>query len=376
MVRISHPIFVGRDVEAMIDSGAQPNVIKINVLDPSTTIDISKKRCIIGVSSEPIPTIGTIRLKIDEFVEDEFLVVAKNFPIPACVILDAHFCEINTAKIDFKTNIFGNGRVRIPLEISFTELIPGKSTKHVVARARRDITGGLIARTGLGIQGVYIPPCKVKNFGGEVLVPIQNDNLQRMEIRLRIVPLVTMEEKTYYKHWQGVKVPDYLDDDASGCIGPVPVHNQTSFLLDSIKQNNQSRREIDSELRCASENNSINNFTLAETTAQTNGSMNFTLAKFDAQRNGLSNYKLAETAAQTNGFSNFTLAETSAQTNGLSNFTLAEIDAQTNGLSNFKLAETAAQTVLQILNSRKPPRKQTVFKILHSRKPPRKQTAA
>ena len=225
MVRISHPIFIGRGVEAMIDSGAQPNVIKVNVLDPATTIDISGNRCIIGVSAEPMPTIGSIRLKIDEFVEDEFLVVAKNFPIPACVILGAHFCEINSAKIDFRTNIFGNQRVRIPFEISFSELIPGKSTKYAVARARRDVTEGLIARTELGILGVYILPCKVKNFGGEVLVPIRNDNLERMETRLPIVPLVTIEEKTYYKHWLGVKLADYPDDGASGCVGPVPVRN-------------------------------------------------------------------------------------------------------------------------------------------------------
>ena len=191
-----------------------------------------------------MPTIGTIRLKINKFAVDEFLVVAKNFPLSTSVILGAHFCEINTAKIDFETNIFANGRVRIPYKISLTALIPGKTTKYVAARARHDVTEGLIARTELGIQGVYVPPCRVKNFGVEVLVPIRNDNLETMKIRLPVVPLVTVEEKTYYKHWLGAKLPDYPDDDASEYIGPVPIHNQTPFLLDSIKQNNQLRIQI------------------------------------------------------------------------------------------------------------------------------------
>ena len=66
-------------------------------------------------------------------------------------------------------------------------------------------------------------------------------------------------------------------------VGPVPVHNQTPFLFDSIKQNNQLRRKIDSELHHASENNSNDDFKLAETATQTNGLANFEFAETAAQ---------------------------------------------------------------------------------------------
>ena len=98
-----------RQLDLMIDSGSQGNVIRINVLPPSVRINYHDKIWIKGISNEHLITIGTVSLKIIN-QRIVFHVIQDELQIPYDGILGVEFLNINKAIMDFNNkNLYLNG---------------------------------------------------------------------------------------------------------------------------------------------------------------------------------------------------------------------------------------------------------------------------
>lgn len=76
----------------MVDTGAEPNLIKLGALKPHTQVNAKEETKFSGVTSDTITTLGTTNVTLfgERF---EFYVVPDSFPIPMCGILGRPFLE-------------------------------------------------------------------------------------------------------------------------------------------------------------------------------------------------------------------------------------------------------------------------------------------
>lgn len=76
----------------MIDTGAQPNIIKKELIKDPLMINEDNTTSIVGIDKDPIKTIGLIRVKIDNYGKlRQFLVVSDDFVIQTNALVGAMF---------------------------------------------------------------------------------------------------------------------------------------------------------------------------------------------------------------------------------------------------------------------------------------------
>ncbi|KAI4473938.1 hypothetical protein M0804_015098, partial [Polistes exclamans] len=93
-------------VTFMIDTGAEINLIKANVLRESTETDVTETIQLTGISQDRHSTLGTAKVRI--FGENvKFHLVEENFPIQSNGILGTEFLQSVSATIDYTSGCLG-----------------------------------------------------------------------------------------------------------------------------------------------------------------------------------------------------------------------------------------------------------------------------
>lgn len=97
-------------IDAIIDSGAIPNIVKLSALKSNVKIKNINSPCIRGISGIDMDTLGTCEIVLYS-KPTKFIVVSNNFPVKSSAILGSTFCKERNCQIDFANKkIVFNGK--------------------------------------------------------------------------------------------------------------------------------------------------------------------------------------------------------------------------------------------------------------------------
>jgi len=89
----------------LVDTGADTNVIKINVLNKNVPIT-NEKMFLKGIGDIPVETLGYVKVPIDDCRKEiKFYIVHESFPIPRDGIVGKPFLKDNDLSINVKKQI-------------------------------------------------------------------------------------------------------------------------------------------------------------------------------------------------------------------------------------------------------------------------------
>ena len=93
----------GNHAEVMIDTDAQPNVVKRSTLQSDTEINFNYCPNLIGITAIRVETIATTFLYLDDLeAEAKFAVVSDSFSIKTDLLIGVKFCRSSNMVLDFK----------------------------------------------------------------------------------------------------------------------------------------------------------------------------------------------------------------------------------------------------------------------------------
>lgn len=104
---------LSKDVQLMLDTGAEVSVIKLNILPEDCSYNTTKRVALKGIGPEPIITLGTISMRLFGFDRTLHL-VSNNFEIPHHGVLGSDFFEDTRAKLDYDSRALMVGEFKVP----------------------------------------------------------------------------------------------------------------------------------------------------------------------------------------------------------------------------------------------------------------------
>lgn len=110
----------------MLDTGAQPNIIKIGTLNNQVFIDNKQILKLKGITEDIVETLGTVYIHIFE-TPIIFHVVNDDFPIRQQGILGSSFFTEHYARIDYGAGCVTWKRHKIPFKNDESIVIPARS---------------------------------------------------------------------------------------------------------------------------------------------------------------------------------------------------------------------------------------------------------
>ena len=174
----------------MIDTGAEVNLLKVQAVRRIQDVDIGNKLLLKGITPDPVPTLGTIKITL---LGDDatFHVVTNDFPIKPQGILGAEFLTKRNATINyFKKQLEFQGN-SIPF-VNRNQVVPSTRSKTTffVHVSNPDVEEGYLPLLDLG-TGIHAGNALVRNRDGKAYLQIINSN----EIDITItVPTVELKE--------------------------------------------------------------------------------------------------------------------------------------------------------------------------------------
>ena len=176
--------------ELMIDTGSEVNLLKVQAVKRIQEVDANKQLLLKGISPDPVPTLGTIKITLLGN-DATFHIVKNDFPIKPHGILGAEFLTERNATINYQKkqlNFHGNS---IPFVNTNQIVLPATAkTISFVRVSNPTIEEGYLPRLDLG-TGIHTGNALVRNRDGKAYLQIINSN----EIDVTItVPTVELEE--------------------------------------------------------------------------------------------------------------------------------------------------------------------------------------
>ena len=104
----------------MLDTGSEANLIKLRAVPNHKLIKTSKLSIVKGIDGTPLAKVGTIQVKIANFIV-EFLVVPDSLRITYDGILGSEFFVQTKSKIDFKNRLFKLGNISLEFKEEYLE---------------------------------------------------------------------------------------------------------------------------------------------------------------------------------------------------------------------------------------------------------------
>lgn len=177
----------------MVDTGAAPNLVKRNRLNPGVEIDTRTTLRLVGITDGEVKTLG--KLKINIYGRDiEFHVVNENFPITQDGILGADFLS-GTGKINFVDQVVEWHDRLFPFGQREIVRIPARS--RAVSHIRvinPEITEGYVPRLHVH-DGIYLGDAMVSNRDGKAYLCAINTTLDDIEFPVPTVELEPVDIK-------------------------------------------------------------------------------------------------------------------------------------------------------------------------------------
>ena len=119
---------LGRATEFMLDTGAQPNLIKESMLKPGIEINAKKRLTLQGITERRIETLGSTYISIAQ-KPVEFYIVPDSFPVTAEGLLGSSFCSSGVT-ISYPEQQIKWGNVIIPF-INNNVSLPARSVSCI-----------------------------------------------------------------------------------------------------------------------------------------------------------------------------------------------------------------------------------------------------
>lgn len=174
----------------MLDTGAQPNLIKIGTLHPDVLLHPQHTLKLTGITEDIVTTLGVIEISLFN-VPVTFHVVPDDFPIiPQGILGSTFFCEHN-AQIDFQAKHLRWRGHSLSFKPHESIVVPARSNVGFVVRiANPEIKTGYLPRLR-SMEGVYAGDSLVTSSCGKAF--IRAINTTEMEVEL-LIPTVTLHE--------------------------------------------------------------------------------------------------------------------------------------------------------------------------------------
>jgi len=174
----------------MLDSGADVNLIKENLVRPSVQINQYNTLRLQGISPNPVSTSGTVNILLLG-KQTEFHLIPNNAPFTQDGILGIEFLKMHNAVLDFKHRQLLCDDANVPFfESEHVLLKPRSVTPFHILISNPEIKTGYVPLHKT-VNGVYFGEAIVTNIGGKAHLPIFNtsERAYKMEI-----PSMTLQE--------------------------------------------------------------------------------------------------------------------------------------------------------------------------------------
>ena len=175
-----------RETEFMLDTGAEPNLIKVSKVKEGTAINAKDRLTLQGITEGRVETHGSTQVRISG-KSVEFYVVPDSFPITTEGLLGTSFCS-SGATISYPEQRIVWGDIII-LFSNNAVTIPARSVTYIPLRS----TGPPIAFLSQRqlVPDVTIPNALVQCEGGQLFTQCVNT---ASEPRVVTAPIIELEE--------------------------------------------------------------------------------------------------------------------------------------------------------------------------------------
>jgi len=174
----------------MLDTGAQPNVIKIGSVNPKLKIDYFEKLQLTGITTSVVETIGSIKARILQ-VPVTFHVVADDFPIISQGILGSSFFITNNAQINYGTNCVTWRNRTFPFKERESIIVPPRTnTGFMIRISNPEIKTGYLPRLYTR-DGVFMGDSLVTCVNNKAYARVINTLDEGVEI---LIPTIELQE--------------------------------------------------------------------------------------------------------------------------------------------------------------------------------------
>ena len=174
----------------MLDTGAQPNLIKIGSLNSNIHIDPRNIIHLTGITDSVVNTLGTARIYILR-VPVTFHVVTDDFPIIQQGILGSSFFTEHNAQIDYGTQCVSWRNHIFPFKERESIIVPARSnTGFVIRISNPEIKTGHVPRLHVE-DGIFLGDCLVNCINEKGYIRVINTTEQDIEL---LIPTVKLQE--------------------------------------------------------------------------------------------------------------------------------------------------------------------------------------
>ncbi|KAG7196383.1 hypothetical protein KM043_018835, partial [Ampulex compressa] len=208
----------------MIDTGAEPNLVKLRELDGDVILDRGDIIHLSGITEELVPTIGSGLIHIYG-IPVKIHAVPDSFPVPYGGILGAEFLS-STTKVNFADARIEWHDIHIPFSKPLITTIPARSNAPIVATIiNPTISQGYVEEIDFG-PGIYAGNALVANREGMAYMRAINTTDKDITIQNPSVSLVEFDIPDHAPHCSGAPATlghaanPGMDDDALGKDSP------------------------------------------------------------------------------------------------------------------------------------------------------------
>ena len=117
----------------MIDTGAGLNLLKENMLEPSTPVNKFKMVRLCGINEDPVHTLGQIEIELLG-ISTILNIIPKEVPFDEDRVLESEFFRENNGKINYEIKCLEIDEKHYPFASQNTLEIPARST--VISKSR------------------------------------------------------------------------------------------------------------------------------------------------------------------------------------------------------------------------------------------------
>jgi len=186
---LNSPSFAG-PTTFMLDTGAQPNIIKIGSVNPKLRIDYFEKLQLTGITTNVVETIGSIKARILR-VPVTFHVVTDDFPIISQGILGSSFFVTNNAQINYGTNCVTWRNRTFPCKERESVVVPPRTnTGFMIRISNPEIKTGYLPRL-YTLDGVFMGDSLVTCINNKAYARVINTLDEEVEI---LIPTIELQE--------------------------------------------------------------------------------------------------------------------------------------------------------------------------------------
>lgn len=216
-----------RNAEIMIDTGAEPNLIKSNFIAYPEMINNKIILKLTGITDEPVETMGQVKINISG-MPIIFHVVDNKFPIAQAGILGSDFFHTHQAEINYAEELIKVNNREFYFKSRETVTIPARTNSSFYVKiANIEMKEGYIPRLNAG-AGIFLGEALVTNNGGKAYLRVTNSRDEDIELIIPTVRLLPSDEAIPLSEFSG----DESSDSQTKCSKKKSRQRKTIYKIE------------------------------------------------------------------------------------------------------------------------------------------------